>query len=141
VSEKLGKVQPCATCILMILLTLLSYNVHAISARGQRTPITLTPFPGMQLSQSDELYSVQKLLWSSIGLPAAAQPADLQKADLPSCLAAARAVCLQRVSWLLQTQQQLSSRVIQQYASACIKGYDRLSYVTSSSSSSSSRPS
>jgi hypothetical protein len=65
----------------------------------------LTPLPRMQLSQSDELYSVQKLLWSSIGLPAVAQPADLQKVDLPSCLAAARAVCLQRVSWLLQTQQ------------------------------------
>jgi hypothetical protein len=58
----------------------------------------LAPASRMQLSKSHELFSVQKLLWSSVGVTEAAHPADLQKADVQSCLAAARAVCLQRVS-------------------------------------------
>lgn len=53
----------------------------------------------MQLSKTDELFSIQSLLWSALGLDAAASsPAQLQAAAVPTCAAAARAICLQAVS-------------------------------------------
>lgn len=52
----------------------------------------------MQLSKGDELYPVQRLLWRTIGLSDSTKAAELQAADLESCLAAARTVCLKTVS-------------------------------------------
>lgn len=53
----------------------------------------------MQPSKADELFSIQCLLWRALGLDAAAtSPAQLQAAALPTCAAAARAICLKAVS-------------------------------------------
>lgn len=53
----------------------------------------------MQLSKADGLYDIQRLLWHKLGLDPAAQSAgDLQQQELNTCLAAARAICLQQVS-------------------------------------------
>lgn len=103
----LAKSQACATGIKRQSLMDLACAVTApaqISAAADNTTVDLltaasTIAASMQLSKSDELHPIQKLLWSSVGLSEATKPADLQKADVQSCLAAARAVCLQRVSW------------------------------------------
>jgi hypothetical protein len=52
----------------------------------------------MQLSKSDELYPIQRLLWRSLGLSDSTKAAELQAADLARCLAAARTICLKTVS-------------------------------------------
>jgi hypothetical protein len=59
----------------------------------------------MQLSKSDELFPIQCLLWGSLGLDAAAtSPTQLQAAALPTCVAAARTICLKAVSCSSQQQ-------------------------------------
>lgn len=64
----------------------------------------------MQLSKADELFPIQSLLWCSLGLDAAAtSPAQLQAAALPTCVAAARTICLQAA----ELQQLLSPEDIQ----------------------------
>lgn len=52
----------------------------------------------LKLSQSDALFPIQAEIWRHLGLEINTSKQALQEADMGTCLAAARAVCLSSVS-------------------------------------------